>query len=422
MGLVKRVWNFLFMNFMWLYIISALATLAGQFIPVLQIFMLICYIYGALQLVQIKNINFLDGIILIYSTYALVSSIGIDYPNHLHFLIHAFIFQVCPLMCYFIARNNEISLESVFKRMLVPMVIVMILGLYFYYAEPQWYTAIKWAIIYERYGNYASQNSIIEQMRLTSIFSSSYYIAFATFFFSTYLLYALNFRTLSTSQKFLYVVLLVICVLVIILANHRTTILGFMISYAYCFLKGTNKSTRKYMVLGGGVIAIIFIAIVFSSEEYMNYISARFQSVTTEEGYQERLEHTGGEQNLLSLFGDGYGRHSLRAREYGGWALIDSQYQKELGELGIVGFTMFMIILLVTGFKAINKRYDAGLELCIFLFFIEAFIGASCLAIDSEYSFIFWYVLGKINQKSINWRKKRNLSVPDKKNMALSAI
>ena len=408
---------------MWLYVIAALVTLTGQFVPVLQLFMIICFLYGVFQLMKTKKHNFLDGIVLIYLAYALVNSIIIDYPHHLHYLIHAFIFQVCPLMCYFIARNNELDIETIFKKMLVPMAIVMVLGLYFYYAEPQWYTAIKWAIIYDRYGTTnINDYSIIEQMRLTSIFGSSYYIAFSTFFFSTYLLYALNFRTLKTSRKLLYVVLLVICVLVIILANHRTTILGFMIAYAYCFFKGTNKKERKYMILGGGVIAIIFIAIIFSSEEYLNYITARFQGVTTEEGYQERLEHTGGQQNLLSLFGDGYGRHSLRAREYGGWALIDSQYQKELGELGIVGFAMFMIILLITGIKAINKKHNAGSELCIFLFFIEAFIGASCLAIDSEYSFVFWYVLGKINQKSINWRKKRFLSVPDNKHIELSAV
>ena len=408
MNLTRKLWNFLFSNFMWLYIIAALANLTGYFVPVLQLLMIVCFVYGTMQLTRIKSMNILDSIILLYLIYVTINSVVIDYPHHLSFLVHAFIFQLCPLMCYFIARTNELELETIFRKMMLPMIIVMVLGLYFHLAQPEWYTAIKWAIIYDKYGTtHLTDNNIIEQMRLTSIFGSSYYIAFSTLFFSVYLLYALTFRTLKRNEKFFYVALIFICVAVMIFANHRTTLLGFMIAYIYCFIRGRNKDMRGYMILGAVVIAALFIAIMFSSEEYMNYIKMRFEGVTTEEGYQERLDHTGGEQNLLSLFGDGYGRHSLRAREYGGWALIDSQYQKELGELGIFGFTMFVLILLISGINAINRRHNTGLELCIFLFFIEAFIGASALSVDSEYSFIFWYTLGKISQKSAYYKRHK---------------
>jgi len=392
---------------MWLYIISALGNLSGHFIPVLQFFMIVCFVYGAIQFTRIKRINALDGIVLFYFAYAIVNAVLIDYPNHFRFLVQAFVFQVCPLMCYFIARNNELDLEYILKKMLVPLTIVMVIGVYCHLVQPAWYSALKWVSIYEKYGTgYVNDYSVIEQMRLTSIFNSSYYVAFATLFFSVYLLYALSFRALKTRVKLLYISLLVLSVVVMIFANHRATLLGFMIAYLFCFVRGKNKAMRGYLVIGAGVIAVIFITIMFSSEEYASYITARFQSVTTQAGIEDRLEHTGGEQNLLSLFGDGYGHHSLRAREYGSWALIDSQYQKELGELGVFGFILFILMLLITALKAIDKRNDAGLELCIFLFFVEAFIGASALAIDSEYSFIFWYALGKISQKSSE--RKRN--------------
>ena len=386
---------------MWLYVIHAIIHLAGSYAFIISIFMLLCFVFGCLGLFQIKRTNSLDVMVIVFLMMIALNTIAIDYPNHLNFLIFAFVFQICPLMCYFTARTNNVELELVLNKMLVPITIIMVLGIYFHLAQPEWYTAIKWAVMYDRYGtNYITDNQVIEHMRLTSIFNSSYYVAYATFFFSSYLLYALTFRTLSFNQKLLYVGLLVLCVFVLIFANHRSTILGFVVTYLFCFVKGRNKQMRRYMLLGAGVIAIIAIVIIFSSEEYTNYILMRFQGVSTKEGFQERFDHTGGEQDLLTMFGHGFGRFSIRAREYGGWSLIDSQYQNILGELGFVGITIFILILLIASIKAINNLKVVGLEFCVFLFFVVAFLGASALTIDSEYSFIFWYTLGKISQKS----------------------
>jgi len=401
MNLLKKTWNNLFGNFMWLYFVVGIINLVGFFVPLLQFFMIVCFLYGVQQFSKIKKINELDTMIIIYFTYIIINSIVIDYPNHLKFLVQAFIFQICPLMCYFIGRTNELSVEAILKKMLVPLTIAMVLGVYFHLEQPGWYNAMKWTTIYDRYGNNITDYGVIEHMRLSSIWNSSYYIGFATLFFSVYLLYAISFRPLKQKEKLLYVALIVLSVFVLIYANHRTTILGFIIAYLYCFIRGRNKSIHLYFLLGGVIIAFIFVTIMLSSSEYTEYISLRFQSVTTEGGIQERLEHTGGEQVLNTVLGNGYGRYSLRAREYGGWAIIDSEYQKQLGELGVIGFTLFVVILLIGLAKSVNKRNDAGLELCIMLFYVEAFIGASALSVDSEYSFIFWYVLGKISQKSV---------------------
>lgn len=422
MSILRKIENLTIGNFMWWQVIAAIISLVWGFIPIRQLFMILCFFCGVIRFTQIKRINSLDAIIMFYLVYVILNAVAIDYPNHFYFLVHAFIFQFCPIMCYFMARTNDLELEEIFKKMLIPMTIVMLVGIYLYFAEPSWYMAIKWARIYEKYGDYANDNSIIAQMRMTSIFDSSFYLAYATFFFSAYLLFALSFKSLKTSQTILYVILIAVCVVVLMLANHRTTILGFVIAYLYCYIKGKKKGIRVYMLLGAGAIAIIVIALIFSSQEYLDYIKMRFTEVSTDEGFQERLEHTGGGQNLLTLFGDGYGHHSLRAREYGGWALIDSQYQKELGELGIFGFSIFVFMLLITGLRAINKRNGTGLELCVFLFYLEAFIGASALSIDSEYSIIFWYALGKISQKSSQKSIYKPMSATKQGNLVLSSV
>lgn len=402
-----RLWKFFFCNFMWLYVIHAVINLSGSFAFILSLFMLLCFASGLLGLLQMKHFNSLDIIVFVFLMIIAFNIIAVDYPHHLKFLIFAFVFQICPMMCYFTARTNEIELELVLKKMLIPITFIMILGVYLHLAQPEWYTSIKWSLMYDRYGtNYITENQVIEHMRLTSIFNSSYYVAYATFFFSSYLLYALSFGCLDLKRKTLYIGLLLICVLVLFYANHRSTILGFIVTYVFCFIKGSNKAIRRYMIVGVGVIAAIVVIILFSSEDYSNYISMRFQEVSTKSGFQERFDHTGGELDLLSFMGQGFGRYSIRAREYGGWALIDSQYQNILGELGIVGIIVFLLILIVALVKAFNNSRKVGLELCVFLFFVIAFLGASALTIDSEYSFIFWYALGRISKKSSHITRK----------------
>lgn len=395
-----KIWQFFFCNFMWLYILHAIVHLTGAYAFVLTFFMLLCFLGGVFSFPRLRCYNSLDLLVLAFVIYIFLNTIAIDYPNHLEFLIFAFFFQFCPLLCYFIARTNDLELETIFKKMMVPITIIMVLGLYFHLAQPEWYSAAKWAVLYDRYGAYMTEDQIQEHMRLTSIFNSSYYVAYATFFYSAYLLYALTFKELNKGTKFLYMSLLLLSVVVLLFANHRSTILGFLITYLYCFLKGKNKVMRSYMIFGALLIAAITVVIIFSSEEYLHYITMRFEGVTTEEGFEGRFEHTRGEQDILSVFGGGYGRYSIRAREYGGWSLIDSQYQNVLGELGIVGLIFFILILFVASYKGVHYNKRLRLELCVFLFFVPAFLGASALTIDSEYSFIFWYVLGKISLKS----------------------
>ena len=400
MSLLKKIWELLFSNFMVLYVIMGLAVLAGRFVPVMQLLMISSFLYGVYMLTEIKKINSIDFLILVYFGYIIINIIGIDYPHHLRFIVQAFIFQICPLMCYFIARSNNLELSTVFNKMTIPIVFAMIVGLYCQISQPDWYSSIKWERIYDQYGANADSNSVFEQTRLSSIWLSSYYIAFASLFFSTYLLIELSFKELEQRKKIIYIILLLLSVIILFYANHRTTLLGFVISFLYCFAYGNNKNVKFYLAIAGIVIVVIVALIIFSSPEYLEFITMRFENVTTEEGIVSRLELTGGGQDLTTIFGNGYGRYSLRAREYGGWAIIDSEYQKHLGELGIVGFSLFILILINGLYNAVRLRKYAGLELCIFLFYLEAFIGASALSVDSEYSFIFWYALGKISKKS----------------------
>ena len=83
----------------------------------------------------------------------------------------------------------------------------------------------------------------------------------------------------------------------------------------------------------------------------------------------------------------------------GGFALQDCQYQKTLAELGIFGFSIFALMLLIALVQSFwNRRLV--LEFGIILFYTISFIGSSSISAESTFPFVFWYVMGRISRKT----------------------
>lgn len=382
---------------MWLYVIYGVADLFGFYAWTYQILMFFCFAFGCIQFGKIRNFNVIDILVFTYISYILLNSIAIDYPQHLRFWINALIFQICPFMCYFIARTTNYATDDILEKMIIPMAIVMVLGIYFFYAQPDWYTARKWEAIYDRYGEGINSNNIIEKFRLSSIWQSSYYISFATIIFINYLIYEITQRDLEKKRKIIIYSLLGVSIVTLILTQHRSCFAGVALTYAYYVLTTKKVKLKMFLLLLGAGIGVVFIYIMYSSPEYTEYVLSRLQDASSVAGIEDRLEYTGGNVDLNTVFGQGYGRYMLKAREYGGWSIIDSEYQKHLAELGYVGFTIFVLIILSSLFKGLTHKGNE-LELCILLFFVVAFVGASALSINSEYSFVFWYIVGRISR------------------------
>ena len=108
-----------------------------------------------------------------------------------------------------------------------------------------------------------------------------------------------------------------------------------------------------------------------------------------------RLKHTAnnGQIILSSIFGKGFAYYSMQVRTLDRFALVDSEYQKHLAELGIVGFFILFSIIRKTLSRCM-KINGNHLPKVIFLFYLLAAIGASVLSNESQYPFIFWFSIG----------------------------
>ncbi len=403
MGLIRKIWKFLFDNFMWLYIIMGLLSFVGIYAMTFQILMLISVIYGLLLISRFRINHFMDVFLFIYLLYILINSLAIDYPNHFNLWYRDVIFSLLPITCYFIAKNTSYDLERLLSKMTIPITIAMLLGLYFYFDNPQWYSALKFAQLNDYYGyserGYIPDYMMREAFRLSSIWVTPYVIGYANAVFIVFLVVRLLFKPLSKKERRISTFLFILSVVVMILAGFKATLLSFFLFVGWSYIK-SKRSKQKTLFLVLGIALLVILVYFFTTDsDYGYYFVERFKYAATEEGLTTRLEHTRGGVDLWTFWGNGFGHYGISAKSFGAVTIQDSQYQKTLAELGIFGFTFFILLLVGALVNSFRKK-ELILEFGIILFYIISFIGSSSISAETTFSFVFWYAMGSISKKS----------------------
>ena len=399
---LKKTWEFLFKNFMWLYIIMGVCSWVGIYPMTFQLLMFVSFLYSVVLIPQSKVSNIVDVSILIFIIYVLINALIADYPNKLACLKTDLFFSVFPLSFYFIAKIPGYNFNYYLSKMVTPMALVMVIGIILFVITPSWYVAAKYAILSTGYG-YTEANApehiIREVFELSSIWKTSYVIGYANAFFIIFLINQLFLGGFKGKQKKRLLLLLFLSVIVMILSGFRAIMLSFVLSISIYFILTNNKKIRKRIIVGSGLLfVIVILGMTYISSDYYEYVIQSFTAVGSQEGLASRFELTAKGVELDSFFGDGFGHYGMGAKEFkDGLFIEDSEYQKILAELGIVGFFFFIVILLSAGFSALRAK--CTLELCILLTFSISFIGSSSISCESTFPFIFWYALGCISKE-----------------------
>ena len=403
MGLIRRIWEFLFDNSMWLYIIMGLLSFVGIYAMTFQLLMLISFIYSLLLLSRFKINNYLDIVLFSYLFCVLINSLAVDYPNHFNLWYRDVIFSLLPISCYFIAKNSSYDLERLLSKMTIPITIAMLLGVYFYFDNPPWYSALKYAQLNDHYGyteGYVPDYMMREAFRLSSIWVTPYVIGYANASFIVFLIVRLLFKPLSTKERRISTALFVLSVVVMILAGFKAALLSFVLFVIWSFIKSKKSKQKTLFFVLGIALLVLFVFILTNDSDYGNYFVERFKDATSEEGLSSRLEHTGGGIDLWTFWGNGFGHYGISAKTFGSVTIQDSQYQKTLAELGVFGFTIFIILLLGALLNSVRKK-ELILEFGVILFYTISFIGSSSISAETTFSFVFWYAMGSVSKKTI---------------------
>lgn len=392
-----KISKFLLCNFLLIYAINRAFVFVGIDLHAIQVFHFLLGISGIQLLLGEKKRPF-DMLVLIYMLYLILNGIFIDYKDHWSYMYRTLPVAFASIFFYFIGRYSTIPTINILQRMKWPWIVLSLIGLYCFFMLPGWYTQMKMAQIQ----NESVEEHVMGVYRLSSIWGHPYQITYATFLYGVYLIVSLA-SHLEKRKSIL--ALLLLCVTVLLLGQIRVAILGFLVSVFILFIvrkKGGLFRSGVYLFLLFLIIyGVLTIISTFDIGGYRYMIEHMF-SLTEGDALTERLEYTSGGITHYTLFGEGYGKYGFEARNHDRFAIVDSEYQKHLAEVGYLGIFLLFVLLSITFIKIVKER-NFSVDFCIWFFYCIAMIGASVLSNPSQYGFMFWFCMGRI------WASKKPL-------------
>ena len=337
--------------------------------------------------------KFIDYVVLFYIVWMALNGLSANnYSYKMQAYYKAMIGGFSYALFYYWGRYSHFKLTDIFKNMLYPLLLCMLTGLYFFISPPAWYLAMK----YNQLNDTGDTMHYEEIFRLSSFWGHPYHICYSITLFSIYLQYKL--LSGKTKNKAIDIALLTLCAVVLFCGQLRVCIIFFLASFLLMMLLNKGKYFKsKLLYIYIAVFAVLFLFAISSLSNKINfeYVNTHMSLLTDEESMEGRLEGTAGLIKTYSLEGEGFGKYQLIARQYKKYAIIDNQYANTLAELGYLGLSLLVLIILLSLYRMFtHQKYY--IEICVVLFYFVNWFGASSLINSSQYAFIFWFCLGRL--------------------------
>lgn len=315
---------------------------------------------------------------------------GLSYLyNGVNFIIffQAISYSIIPSLLYLLgAKQYRLGVlqESLANNILYPSVILMGIGLFFYLIFPDFYfsnigqdiNTYKWGLADYRFGSYISSSNL-GSLCVSCI--PLYFVSIKTrggLFNSVILIIILTSLALCMQRSSWAVSILFFCIII-----FRTINFSVIIPYIVMLL--------VLLFVGGFFIRNLF------TEEQIKFMITRFSNLDLEQMSSERVKQWMHALNIFynNPWGFGLGTLGHKASEAGYSTCSDGNYFKILGEIGIVGFALFIGMIL----KALKKYWKGCsiLALVILGFSLQA-IGSNVFELYFS-SYVFWYILGYLH-------------------------
>lgn len=184
-----------------------------------------------------------------------------------------------------------------------------------------------------------------------------------------------------------------------VFSNQRSAMVVAVLALVYLNVLAFftfNLFKRKYFYVELGVIAVIFVLVLIVAPGLLLKIFYRLISLPSAIG--ERSEQWVAAVNMMysSWIGNGLGANGHRALGIEGVKVVaDGGLVKMFCENGVVGFSLFIYLLILTFKRGIKKFSKCFAELGIIAILLLQSIGSNVLSFQLITP-IFWYVIGRI--------------------------
>ena len=338
----------------------------------------------------------MDAMIVAYFVGAFLSLTGMIFrPYPIEFFYKVFVDSYIPVLFYFIGKHSENQIQTRFyNRTLIAILFVYVVGFYYSLTMPSWYVE-KTLALANLHTSYTEDT--IMYARFGS-FLDSYHVANLGV-----VALCISFGLIKTDDRISIRLLdyfgLGIVIVAVLLSQQRVAMFiggAFLIYYV---LKSSKNKTAIFGILSV-LLILLFVIPLIIDDAIVSEVLARFsgesRSAMVSSRTHQWIEAIKGV--IEPVFGNGIGSGGHIAIEHG-WhpAIADGSYFKIWLEGGMYSTFLFLIILIVSLWKAFVNRNKYYVEFPALCFFSCSLLGANI--IDMPYIIApMWYAIGRVNK------------------------
>lgn len=333
--------------------------------------------------------NIFDMFIVLILISDVISWIINDYRFKNVLIFRHIMGPISYMMVYFVGRNLSVEKSyKVFESSLLPALITSVVGIYCFFFPPAWYFNIM----------EDGALSSLEALRLHSIFSSPYQLAYLDCFLLGYIFFRI-FQYNESVNKYKYHI--VIFVITLAFCMMRAPMVGVVLYFLSSLLlssivKGNFKKLIYSIVGVVALIGIILVVLKHTNAQSVDFLIDKFEIVSDKNStfVEDRYKLMEADE---SFFGDGAGRHNLWADDFNvGTSIRDGEYQKLMQEVGYFGQYIYIALIVLVILKSMKNYRYLLFEMSTMIFLFVSMIGACPLSTSDKSSFVFWLVMGRV--------------------------
>ncbi len=374
--------------------------LSGMRPGVLGAVLLLCV---AAELVIKKRVvlkHTLDWLTVAYVVYNLLSVIWLV-KSGLPVKIYAeeFSNSILPVVFYMAGRTAADRTKEFYKKFIAAVVLICVAGLVLYITAPQFYLdyLVKWSYISKADAptmhirmHSVIGSTILGFLSVCGMLASSYFMKDAKERKAGIIFFVLNFifAILSNQRS-----AMVVAVLVILYINY---ILFFELKLI----------AKKYLAVEGGVMIAAFAGLCIVWFDVIRKVYARLISLPGAIG-QRSEQWVAAVNNMYSYWlGNGLGANGHKALDFDGTHVIaDGGLVKMFCEEGILGFSIFVYILILLYSKSRRNLKNCYVEIGIISIALLQSIGSNIICFQLAAP-VFWFAIGRCAQLITETKQK----------------
>lgn len=364
--------------------------------------------------ILVKNIRVpVIFLLCIFSLYVLLSSVAylINGTPFICFILGVQYYFV-PL-CFAALGYSFSSDDKYTKSYLVACTVCFIIGFFLYATLPSFY--MEYLAEVQGYENF-SQDELLGMTRFSSFLPSSYNISYLSV---PALIYSLSFsfNPQTGLNRWWCYLFAIISFIAAILCQQRIAMffaIFVVVFYALYFLKQGNVKFILVCIIAFIIFSVIIKYLISEMDLFdalKENILDRFKKMNLSVAMSSRTEQYSSFNRATwwsYLVGLGVGSCGHLVIPYNLQAIYDGEFVKTFYEFGLVGTTIFGVLILMTLLRGIRLFKWIHAELLCMLFFLGACLGASALTFFI-YSSMYWFVIGRIwNNEYLAFRKQNN--------------